>query len=396
MKRIRLRSDQELKDLQHSNRPDLCQKDSAKTLRTPPKPKPDERKIVPPPINDEKVPPLPSEKRSIIGPILYNAEELLPELDPHIHNYIQINVFAQHLTTESNQVKSSELWGAKPYTSDSDVVCMICHSGIYTLMKETPKFYLLKVILYILPGAAFYESCERHGIKSRTWGPHEVSLLPVRAEIIDAPDPVTQLRLEYRHLRTIEKNTAKYVSHSNPANSNTTIREFKGKAFHEKKISELEHMISEILPKATRLLFNLSNELCFQYSREMIFDRGIDPMQWASYRLRNSVVVLESSVRYELSREQPSQQPLDPSVESKPRTHTYDTYRWSKVLSPTEKTREWYSKNEVPLNEPHIQVLASGLDWSQIVWTERSVRINNVEYSVNKLFWIQIHKITED
>lgn len=67
----------------------------------------------------------------------------------------------------SFKVKGRQIWGTGPYTADSDIVCMLQHSGLFSMSQEEPGFLALKVILKVLPGESLYDSSESNFIKSK-------------------------------------------------------------------------------------------------------------------------------------------------------------------------------------------------------------------------------------
>lgn len=131
-------------------------------------------------------------------------------------------------------------------------------------------------------------------------------------------------------------------------------------------------------------IYQLSNyslfKYSFRYNLKLICDRGVDPRQWTSYRLKFSVLMLETDmVRYELST----------CGTLKEGDKEYDAYRWAKVKNPMQKSREWMKNNPIPLPESEIEIIKNGLDWSQIEWGTSYVRVDGVNYNIKKLFWIK-------
>jgi hypothetical protein len=107
-----------------------------------------------------------------VGPLLYTPGESLPELDHHEGHLVIVHILAQYLTLENDQVrlfflfsffgsiwvasfffgspgvfhsqvKNEEVWGIGPYLHDSDIVCILQHSGSFALTKEIPSFYAM-------------------------------------------------------------------------------------------------------------------------------------------------------------------------------------------------------------------------------------------------------------
>jgi hypothetical protein len=70
----------------------------------------------------------------------------------------------------------------------------------------------------------------------------------------------------------------------------------------------------------------------------------------------------------------------------------YDTYRWALVLHPITVTLSVMKKENVPLRPHRIKVIFENLDWNQIEWGADFVKVNQIEYKIEKLFWVPISK----
>jgi hypothetical protein len=75
-----------------------------------------------------------------------------------------------------------------------------------------------------------------------------------------------------------------------------------------------------------------------------------------------------------------------------PDGNEYDTYRWALVLNPYTVTLSVMKIENVPLQPHRIKVIFENLDWNQIEWGANFVKVNNVEYKLEKLFWFPISK----
>lgn len=145
---------------------------------------------------------------------------------------------------------------------------------------------------------------------------------------------------------------------------------------------EIDHRVSiDVLPD-TILQFNLSNELSFQYNLNLICDRGIEPAQWTSHRLRHAVLMIETLFhRFELSWEQ----------DIHPHTATnaqFDTYRFALVEDPCPKTRAWHATKKVPLDAEYAKPVHRALDWSQLVWGPATLTILGNTYHLRRIYWL--------
>jgi hypothetical protein len=60
------------------------------------------------------------------------------------------------------------LWGSETYTSNSDILCILKHSGIYDFNQELPKnFEGIAFLCKVTKVRKTYNSSYKFGIKSR-------------------------------------------------------------------------------------------------------------------------------------------------------------------------------------------------------------------------------------
>jgi hypothetical protein len=350
-----------------------------------------------------------------VGPVLYSPSHFLSTelaLSPHQDQDLHVYIFPEHLTSNNIALKNEEIWGSNPYSTESDAVCILQHSGLYDVLTSIPPDGLvaLKLVLRIHPGVSDLQGTERHGIRSKNGSStNSVCLSALQFHILrESTETIEQFRKTplYGPPRPDRPPLVKFVlsSSSHPSHTSTSavsstippsssstsstpvnVVNPKRNPRRAKRYlaEEIDNRVSiDVLPD-TILQFNLSNELAFQYNLNLICDRGIEPSQWTSHRLRNAVLMLETLCdRFELSWEQ----------EAHPHTATnaqFDTYRFTLVNSPFTKTRTWHASKQVPLESPgHSKPLHSGLDWSQLVWGPSTLTILGKVYNIRRIFWI--------
>lgn len=293
-----------------------------------------------------------NEDKNVIGPVLYSPGELLPPLQHYFGSLLEVRVPGEHLSLSNPQVVSRQLWGSQgEYTSDSDVVAILYHSGIQ--MAANPAY--LKVYLAISTGKGEYLASNSNGIQSRAWSQHAVTLS------VDHVSPF---------FRTPE--TEDQVATSFP----------------------MMDLSSIILPNTT-MKFNLSNDLSLQYDLTLLCDRGTEREKWTSYKLKSFILFLETATdRYELCKD---------GVKKK-NDKTYDTYRWSQVKQPLFLSQSKFGRFSkiadttfitpestsisLPLPQDHLTVLHTNLDWSDFLWGSDSLQLKGQHYSLETLFWL--------
>lgn len=362
-----------------------------------------------------------------IGPILYSPEHYLVNTDalsPHQGHDLHVFILSEQLATATEILAREEIWGSNPYTPDSDAVCILQHSGLFDVKSEIADDVLaIKLVLRIQPGENILMGSERHGLHSKSGASNvtlsalqfelvsdsslqpvieglkfEMKLGPPRAHassgvpgitVVDGPDESKMVVDDGVHPTNGDNGVISSTT-STTVPSVMTVPSLvppptKRTKRSRKSGAELDPRVTiDVLPD-TILQFNLSNELSFQYNLNLICDRGIEPAQWTSHRLRNAVLMLETGrQRFELSWEDSS------SGKSANTTNgqQYDTYRFALVKEPTLKTRSWHTSQSVPLSSDHATPVHSHLDWSQIVWGPAVVTINGSSYPLKRIFWI--------
>lgn len=364
-------------------------------------------------------------------------------LSPHQEQDLHVYIFPEHLYPTNPSLKSEIIWGSNPYSPESDAVCILQHSGLYDVLSHPPPsdMVALKLVMRIHPGGAELHGTERHAIRSKNSVlPSAVCLSALQFHVLrESNELIEQFRKSplYGPSRNeVEKSTQNLIStdlastpasappasstlpttpvlpnvthnhmaqpafvsanphspHPPPSlpgplpttsnNSHHTKRPLSSRRSRRSTLDEVDQRVAiDVLPD-TILQFNLSNELSFQYNLNLICDRGIEPSQWTSHRLRKAVLMVETSnQRYELSWEQ----------EAHPHTATnaqFDTYRFALVTKPFKKTRTWHATATVPLPPEHASPIHTHLDWSQLVWGPATLTILGSTYHIRRIFWI--------
>lgn len=110
---------------------------------------------------------------------LYKPFMPLPNLADFIGHYIEVRVEYDFLTNENPTLIKRHLWGSDNYTSHSDTVCILQHSGFFKVSSEYPQFKALSVIFKVVRGRNSYTSVFRNGLKSRKHSSYEGHSLKV-------------------------------------------------------------------------------------------------------------------------------------------------------------------------------------------------------------------------
>jgi hypothetical protein len=131
-------------------------------------------------------------------------------------------------------------------------------------------------------------------------------------------------------------------------------------------------------------------QVAFAYRPDAFADAGPHYTEWTAYRLKTHSLFLEHTdsssgvvSRWQLSRG------LDLSDDG------YDTYAWARVRLAAEGDdaallREWndvMANACIPLSGGKVDLLHSGLDWSDFRWTTTGVTVRGVAYPLANFVW---------
>ena len=99
---------------------------------------------------------------------LYKPFYSLPDLSPYVGEIIEVRVAAEFLSSLNKAYVENRIWGSDIYTSDSDMVCVLQHSGIYNINDYTPtEIAGLSIYLRVSKGRAAYNSSLKNGVRSK-------------------------------------------------------------------------------------------------------------------------------------------------------------------------------------------------------------------------------------
>lgn len=189
---------------------------------------------------------------------------------------VEVRVPPKYLSTSNIAVQKRQLWGYEVYTDDSDIPCILQHTGNIALIAQpvdTNRYDFLAVRLHVQKherGMPPFESRESNGLRSRAWGAAydgaRISIVSVARVIGD-----------------------KYTVQEKPI-----LASLQPYAPHLVRWGAWNSSISSEIS----LCFDLLNEPCLCFTITAVTDEG----SGSSRRLQNEVIYLENNTcRYELS-----------------------------------------------------------------------------------------------
>lgn len=289
----------------------------------------------------------------------------LPDLSSHINRFIEVRVHKSYVSRQNKAVRYRNFFGHDQYTSDSDVVCILQHSGqirVPDFESEDQTYDGYSVIFKVLRSRPQYASQNRHNIKSRKasgFEGHSLKLESVcKIDWLGGEDELLQMAREMptefdrAHTRRIQKQS------------------FKSQIALSKAGDTLYKALSDAK------VFNLSLEVATQYNLCRFADRNNN--EKTSDKLRTNVLYLETKKdRFEISRftdEEHNQ-----------------FYKLARVRDPFLKDDKFYRKTEcLPLKEEFLEeVLADKLTWADLKWGADSLNYGDqgkIQYLANFSF----------
>lgn len=251
------------------------------------------------------------------------------------------------------------IWGSDIYTSDSDAVCILQHSGFFKI-KELPPSNIQGVSVYfrVSKGRATYNSSFKGGIKSKknnNFPGHSIK-----------PENYALLKNYGSEAELLEM-----------ASKMPAVEEIVRKKSEAVKINNDDILYFTEF----NFIFNLSFEMWMTYSLPAICDKGKDLKDYTSWKLKDKVLYIETNTsRYEIARNITDHTNDDYLFEE------YETFKFSEVTSPMEKDNDFMIANVVPLVDEFIEVIYPRLDWGELEWGEKSLKVRDTFIGEIKCF----------
>jgi hypothetical protein len=281
----------------------------------------------------------------------------LPDLSDYLGEVIEVRIASEYLSQENKAFIEKRIWGSDIYTSDSDVVCILQHSGYFTIKELAPtNIEGVGVYFRVSKGRTTYNSSYRNGIKTKKMSNFQGhSIKPENYQLL--------------------KNLGSKSELLEMASKMPSISEFERKKPAPKKLCE------DISEFEYTFVYSLSNEMWIYYSISGIADKGRDLKGFTSWKLKDNTLNLETNdKRYEIARNITDHTNDDYLFEE------YETFRISEVENPIFKDNQFMLENSVPLLNGHVNVIFSRIDWHEFQWGEQTLKIRNLEIPNLKCF----------
>ena len=288
---------------------------------------------------------------------LYKPFYSLPDLTPYLGEIIEVRVAAEFLSSLNKAYVENRIWGSDIYTSDSDIVCVLQHSGFYHINDYTPTdIEGLSIYLRVSRARAAYNSSLKNGVRSKKLNNYQGHSIKVEG-------------FSNRNFLGTEEEL-KAMAAKMPSNS-----EYKRKKPNPQRLADNMYYTE------FNMVFNLSSEMWLAYSLPAICDKGRDFKDFTSYRLKKNVLYIETpNQRFEISLNFMDHNNDDYLFEE------YETYKIAEVLDPITKDNDFMREEKIPLNDKYVKVIYNMVDWHDLLWGENSLKIKDFEINGIKCF----------
>ena len=276
---------------------------------------------------------------------LYKPMMPLPDLYPFVNKFIEIRVHKCFVNRTNKAFRQRVFFGADQYTSDSDIVCILQHSGLLRVPSEEiqdDSFEAYAVILKVLKGRPNYKSVIKHGLKSR------------KLEVYEGHSLKAEKLIKLDWIGSDEELFAM-------AQDMPTIFKHRPRREYEKLLQKAQIVLARAPENVYKVLndatvFNLSFEVASQYNLSRLADKSPDDTTFQ--RMQQHALYLENDAeRFEIAHLQKNE------------------FRFAKVLQPRLKTDRFYSHAGVPLLNQYLEVIFDKVEWHEFVWGPDSLEV---------------------
>ena len=266
-----------------------------------------------------------------------------------------MRISSEFLSTSNKAFLERRIWGSDIYTSDSDPVCILQHSGNFKIKELQPtNLEGVSVFFRVSKGRSTYNSALKHGIKSKKMNNYQGH----------------SIRLENY---TILNFLGTKVELLEMASKMPRLSEYERKKPIPKKLKE------DLNFQDNNMVFNLSFEMWYSYSLPSICDKGREFKDFTSWKLKDKVLYIETDdKRFEISRNVLDHANDDYLFEE------YETFKLSEIINPSEKDNDYMIENGTPLK--NVEVVFPRLDWQSLEWGEDSLKVQDYEIRNLKAF----------
>lgn len=280
---------------------------------------------------------------------LYMPYYPLPDLSDLVGELIEFRIASEFLSQSNKAFIERRIWGSDIYTSDSDPVCILQHSGYFEI-KDLPPTDIkgLSLFLRVSKGRSTYNGSFKNEIKSK-------KLTNYQGHSIK-PENFTSLHSLGTYNELLEM-----------ASKMPCLSEY------ERKKPLPIHLADNMYYTEFNMVFNLSYEMWLAYSLPAICDKGQCYKDYTSWKLKYKVLYIETAdKRYEISLNVADHNNDDYLFDE------FETFNICEVRDPIVKDNDFMLENKIPLSEENVHPMYNKVDWYEFVWSDTALKVRDV------------------
>eukprot|EP00826_Nyctotherus_ovalis_P002532 TRINITY_DN10508_c0_g2_i1.p1 TRINITY_DN10508_c0_g2~~TRINITY_DN10508_c0_g2_i1.p1 ORF type:complete len:456 (+),score=96.70 TRINITY_DN10508_c0_g2_i1:62-1429(+) len=259
---------------------------------------------------------------------LYKPFVPLPDLAPYFGKPIEIHIACEYLSNLNKAYRKKLIWGSEVYTSSTDIVCALQHSGLLK-MESTPPPDIggLVVFCTVVKNNSGSKRVLSNGIYSREPEGHEE--YGVRLEKIKALEYMRPVRELVRMASMMTRTTPKTFQKDIPVDAKSVI-----------------------VPPEAKMVFNLSMEPVHKFTLPSFadYDRKFDQRTFSTF-CKSCLYFEAGQRRFELYRDVRK-----------------DFFNLSEVKEPIHKDSRFMENSIIPLPKDCVVPMVNKKKWSSFRW----------------------------
>ena len=209
---------------------------------------------------------------NIVDSFIYHPDLELPDLSAYCGSHVEVKIERLYLTLLNKNVRKRRIFGKDEYTSDSDIACVLLHSGLAkaeSVRRRSGDF--LSAVFLVKKNRRKYEDALQNGILSR--------------------------KLNLSVDQSLRCQTIKPVSCKSITSKGSLLKDAKNiripaRRKIRKRVFEREPPYHE---RFGELVFNMNNEFAFVYNLTNICDKSEKKDDFLSSLLQDYLLVLETT-----------------------------------------------------------------------------------------------------
>lgn len=294
---------------------------------------------------------------------LYHPDIDFSNLVNNINHEIEVKVEACYLTPDNPNVRAGKIWGTDYYTSTSDFVAIYFHSKFYNPEEIKKKTFVgLTLTFSVSKQRRNYNASKQNGFISKK---------------LNVPNSVNFQTLKLEHIRFTQSWKAEELYKL--ADKMNLPERKRTKIIPERKDTQV-HL------RFNNLVFNMNNELAFEYSVINICEKSNDPKDFLSNLLKKYYLVLETAKRLKFV--------ITTSQKDNLRYFPNEcSYKVLQINNAQEFDNEHFYKHK--LSQKKLTEVVKSVAWKDVIWSETAIKFPTAGFEISEPVSYKFYKMAE-